>query len=65
MIVANLNNNRCPKKAWMVEAVWKWFIIHTDAYADTGPKHFTFEPQFKGMITNFGATRFMNTVAPN
>ena len=54
MLVINLNNNRSRKRAWMLEAQWAWYLIHTDRFADTTPLFGVMEPWFAGMATSFG-----------
>ena len=64
MLVCNLNNNRSRKRAWMREAQWSWYLIHTDRFADTTPLFGVLEAQFAGMQTSFGVTNFDNAQGP-
>ena len=54
MLVINLNNNRSRPLKWMVEAVYKWHLIHTDTFANTKPTFGCLETIFQFMKTNFG-----------
>ena len=48
MLVCNLNNNRSRKLAWMREAQWSWYLIHTDRFEDTTPLFGVLETQKLG-----------------
>ena len=64
MLVANLNNNRSRKRAWMREESWLWHLIHTDTYANTKPTFGVKEPMFAQMATSFGSNHFQNAQGP-
>lgn len=64
MLVANLNNNRSRKLAWMREESWLWHLIHTDSYANTKPVFGVMEPTFAFMSTSFGSNNFDNAQGP-
>ena len=57
MLVSELNNNQSRALAWMREAVYKWWLIHTDYASCTSPKH---GPM--GVINNFTQTNFGNNL---
>ena len=63
MLVCNSNDNRCKKKAWMLEPEWQWWIIHTDHSSNTRPKHGPMGLMFQFMQTNFGNN--INEQGPN
>ena len=54
MLVCNLNNNQSRSLAWMREAVYDWWLIHTDTYANAHPTFGCMETIFQFAQTNFG-----------
>ena len=64
MLVCNLNNNRSKKLAWMREAQWSWYLIHTDTFSNTKPTFGVMEPTFAQMATSFGSNHYDNAQGP-
>ena len=64
MLVINLNNNRSRPRAWMREAQWAWYLIHTDRFADTTPLFGVMEPTFAQIETSFGSNHYDNAQGP-
>ena len=54
MLVSELNNNQSRALAWMREAVYEWWLVHTDTYANTQPIFGYMESMFEFTQTNFG-----------
>ena len=57
MLISELNNNQNQALAWMREAVYEWWLIHTDHSSNTRPKH---GPM--GVINKFTQTNFGNNL---
>ena len=54
MLVSELNNNQSRALAWMREAVYEWWLIHTDHSSNTRPKNGPMGVMFEFIKTNFG-----------